>query len=304
MLKKIEFDELVCRIENLPSNQMLYLHTTEDITDGPTYGLMVTEAFETRMYLLCSLGSSHCKAISCNDSMRGEAERNAIKSMLQSCRDEAGLSCYFLDEGAESSKGDIVPVLTTLVRIREEGRHREVFTDTYVVAVPKDMEPYQHHRYVEKQLRTAAQALLAGEKGDECIRQSCRDFNWGDFAMWFEGNPELGVYLPEEFPFRLHGAETLDLSVNQDEFLLEDELDATLYIDQHNGAEPVARHVLASTRDGAVEFDELGSVKDIMESDTLWLDFGNGVRHPVAYDQPEMEEDEEHFAYYVYREDL
>jgi hypothetical protein len=304
MLKKIEIDELVHRIENLPANQTLYLYGTQDITEGEVYGVMVTEAFETRMYLMCFLGYNHCKAISCNDSMRGQAERNAIKEMLQSCWHEAGLSSYFLKDEEEAATDDVIPVLTTLVRIREEGRHREVFTDIFVVTVPKSMGHYQYDEYIKKQLRAAAQALLTGESGDEAIKQSCRDFNWGDFSMWFEGNEALGIYLPGAVSYWMNKAESLDISVNQDEVLLEDDVDATLHIDRHDGNEPVSLPVLVCMRNGLVDWAEPNDRTDIAASDTLWLDFGNGVHHPVAHDQLEMEKDEERFTYFMYREDL
>ena len=68
-LSKIGIMDLAERVSHLSVNRMVYIYGGEDVGAGETYGLMVTDAFETRMYLLCYLGHTHCKAVSCDDGM-------------------------------------------------------------------------------------------------------------------------------------------------------------------------------------------------------------------------------------------
>lgn len=97
-LSKIGIIDLAERASHLPVNRMVYIYGREDISAGETYGLMVTDTFETRMYLLCYLGYTHCKAVSCDSGMEHTDEVSAIRGILESAWMEAGLTDFYVDE--------------------------------------------------------------------------------------------------------------------------------------------------------------------------------------------------------------
>lgn len=111
-LSKIGIIDLAERASHLPVNRMVYIYGREDISAGETYGLMVTDAFETRMYLLCYLGHTHCKAVSCDSGMEHTEEISAIRDILESAWMEAELTDFYVDERQWSEKpADITPWL-------------------------------------------------------------------------------------------------------------------------------------------------------------------------------------------------
>lgn len=103
-IAKIDLDRLAERTSQLPVNRMVYIYGKENISEGETYGLMVTDAFETRMYLLCYLGYTHCKSVSCDGGMEHTEEVSAIKGILSSAWEDAGLIDYYIDESQWTEK--------------------------------------------------------------------------------------------------------------------------------------------------------------------------------------------------------
>ena len=116
-LSKIGIMDLAERVSHLSVNRMVYIYGGEDVGAGETYGLMVTDAFETRMYLLCYLGHTHCKAVSCDDGMEHMEEVSAIRDILENAWMEAGLTDFYVNEAQWAEKAaDITPVLATFIR--------------------------------------------------------------------------------------------------------------------------------------------------------------------------------------------
>lgn len=94
--------------------------------------------------------------------------------------------------------------------IRERCCENEVWVDTFV-AEDWVAEP-------ENELREAVKEFLQTKEGLKSIKDTCGDYNWGDFMM----------DLPEEI-LKKHGLcmqyselETTDIKVNQDEILCHD----------------------------------------------------------------------------------
>lgn len=301
MLQKINIDELAGKIAALPSKKSVYIHGTEDGRNP--YGLVTTEAFDALVYLLCNPGKNHCRAASCSDSMRGTQELSAIKELLKSFWFDVGLTEFFIDPEEFGQQTDTVPVLATLVRIRESGLKAEVCTDTYVVEVPRSIEEHKLQEYVEARLRAAARNVLIGEHGDAAIKASCRDFNWGDWVLEFNGDRALGIHPLGNEPMSLRNAIAVDIGVNQDEVLLDEEADATLYIQRDNHDTSNGGAVVANMRMGFVYKQAMDTLPPIAPNDKLWLDFGNGVWHPVAHSEEARDGCEEQYHYFIYRED-
>lgn len=302
MLQKINIDELAGKIAALPSNKSVYIHGTEDGRNP--YGLVTTEAFDALVYLLCNPGKNHCRAASCSDSMRGPQELSAIKELLKSFWFDVGLTEFFIDPEEFGQQTDTVPVLATLVRIRESGLKAEVCTDTYVVEVPRSIEEHKLQEYVAVRLRAAARNVLIGEHGDAAIKASCRDFNWGDWVMEFNGDRALGIHPLGNEPMSLRNAIAVDIGVNQDEVLLDEEADATLYIQRDNHHDTSnGGAVVANMRMGFVYTQAMDTLPPIAPNDKLWLDFGNGVWHPVAHSEEARDGCEEQYLYFIYRKD-
>ena len=103
-LKKINPDYCVDILSNLPPNMVLHLYGDKDINAGETYGVMVTEAFDTRMYLICYIGGSHCSCYTAGQSDKHD-EHAGILSMLTDVWNSAGLTGFYIRESQwESAK--------------------------------------------------------------------------------------------------------------------------------------------------------------------------------------------------------
>lgn len=187
-LSKIGIIDLAERASHLPVNRMVCIYGREDISAGETYGLMVTDTFETRMYLLCYLGYTHCKAVSCDSGMEHTDEVSAIRGILESAWMEAGLTDFYVDETQWAEKAaDITPVLATFIRTHRDGFNVSNFTDTFVVEVPTSVIDGDNGRldatkeFIMQQMRKFAWNILIGCDGDDAIIQSCSDYCWDDF---------------------------------------------------------------------------------------------------------------------------
>ena len=253
---------------------------------------MVTDTFETRMYLLCYLGYTHCKAVSCDSGMEHTDEVSAIRGILESAWMEAGLTDFYVDERQWSEKpADITPVLATFIRTHRDGFNVSNFTDTFVVEVPTSVIDGANGRldatkeFIMQQMRKFAWNILIGCDGDDAIIQSCSDYCWDDFFSGCGGKDDsLGIYWPQICPYPIQNTPSVDIDIdNPDECLLEDEVPATMTVYWDDG----------TTREFHVEVDmSSGAVySDMLEKFGIWphhkrlLDFGNGIKHPVAFDE-------------------
>ena len=134
-------------------------------------------------------------------------------------------------------------------------------------------------------MRKFAWNILIGCDGDDSIIQSCSDYCWDDFFSGCGGKDDsLGIYWPQTCPYPIQNTPAVDIDIdNPDECLLEDEVPATMTVYWDDG----------TTREFQVEVDmSSGAVySDVLEKFEIWphhkrlLDFGNGVKHPVAFDE-------------------
>lgn len=291
-LSKIGIMDLAERVSHLSVNRMVYIYGGEDVGAGETYGLMVTDAFETRMYLLCYLGHTHCKAVSCDDGMEHMEEVSAIRDILENAWMEAGLTDFYVNEAQWAEKTtDITPVLATFIRTHRDGFDVSNYTDTFVVEVPTSVIDGDNGRldatkeFIVQQMRKFAWNILIGCDGDDTIIQSCSDYCWDDFFSGCGGKDDsLGIYWPQTCPYPIQNTPAVDIDIdNPDECLLKDEVPATMTVYWDDG----------TTREFQVEVDmSSGAVySDVLEKFEIWphhkrlLDFGNGVKHPVAFDE-------------------
>lgn len=295
-ITEIDLNSLAENISHLPVNRMVYIYGSENIGDGETYGLMVTDAFETRMYLLCYLGYTHCKAVSCDASMEHTEEVSAIKGILGSAWEEAWLTEYYIDESQWIEKAaDITPVLATFIRTRRDGFEVSHYTDTFVVEVPSSVINDDNGRldatkeFIMQQMRKFAWNILIGCDGDDAIIQSCSDYCWDDFFSGCGGKDEsLGIYWPQICPYPIQSTPAVDIDIeNPDECLLKDEVPAAMTVLWDDGTTKDFQ-VEVDMATGAVHSDMLKAF-DIWPHHTRLLDFGNGVKHPVAFDEEDQD---------------
>lgn len=295
-ITEIDLNSLAEHISHLPVNRVVYIYGSENIGDGETYGLMVTDAFETRMYLLCYLGYTHCKAVSCDGGMEHTEEVSAIKGILSSAWEDAGLIDYYIDESQWTEKAaDITPVLATFIRTRRDGFEVSHYTDTFVVEVPSSVINDDNGRldatkeFIMQQMRKFAWNILIGCDGDDAIIQSCSDYCWDDFFSGCGGKDEsLGIYWPQICPYPIQSTPAVDIDIeNPDECLLKDEVPAAMTVLWDDGTTKDFQ-VEVDMATGAVHSDMLKAF-DIWPHHTRLLDFGNGVKHPVAFDEEDQD---------------
>lgn len=98
MLTQITCENLASRLFELPKDAIINIYAAAAPDLGENYGVMVTYAFDTRLYVLCSIRDTHCKAISCDDGMHALLEKGLIQQMLQEAWAEAGLSDFYINE--------------------------------------------------------------------------------------------------------------------------------------------------------------------------------------------------------------
>lgn len=291
-IKKIDLQSLAERASHLPANRVVYIYGNKDIQAGETYGLMVTDAFETRMYLLCYMGYSHCKATSCDDGMEQAEEVLAIERILGSAWEEAGLTDYYIDESQwTETAADITPVLATFIRTHRDGFEVSHYTDTFVVEVPSSVINGDNGQldatkeFIMQRMREFAWNILIGYDGDDAIIQSCSDYCWDDFFSGCDGRDDgLGIYWPQICPYPIQSAPAVDIDIeNPDERLLQDGIPATMTVQWDDGTTKEFQ-VEVDMSNGAVHSNMLKAF-DIWPHHKCLLDFGNGVKHPVAFDE-------------------
>lgn len=275
-LKKLNMAELADRILEVPTGQVIRIYTNAQ--KSSYFECMTTDAFNTKICVLCSQDTTCCRACHANP-------KNLCFALEEITTNMRMLPEYYIEEAAEP---DTYPCLVTLVRYREEGFTRETYTDTFLVNVPVAVEYHQLGNYAEKQLRAAAHNILIGKGGDMALRMSSGDFNWGDFAMCFEEDEELGVSSKISVKQTANNIPNITVTVEQDEHLFDESTDAVLIVRKPDGS-------IGSTL--AVADMAYGNVTPATEDfnrsdgDTYAIDFGNAVQHPVAVNQSGQDKD-------------
>lgn len=116
--------------------------------------------------------------------------------------------------------------VVTLRRTRAESLcKQETFEDDYLMRIPDSVAPKDAEKYAETVFRDMAHELLTSEKGVYCIRQSCENFNWGDYVSELT-DAIMEKHHCREFSWKNCGKEIqmancrISVDVNQDEVLL------------------------------------------------------------------------------------
>lgn len=295
-IKKIDLCSLAERISCLPMERMVYIYGEENVSKGATYGLLVIDTPAPRTYMLFDQGYIFCHGASCDVSMEHMEEISAIKRILSKTWEEAGYTDYYIDESKWTEKGPYTtPVLATFVRTHRDGFEVSHHTDTFVVEVPSSVIKDDNGRldatkeFIMQQMRKFAWNILIGCDGDDAIIQSCSDYCWDDFFAGCGGKEDsLGIYWPQTCPYPIQRAPAIDIDIeNPDECLLKDEVPAVMTVLWDD----------KTTRDFQVEVDmSSGAVySDMLKAFDIWphhtrlLDFGNGVKHPVAFDEEDQD---------------
>ena len=77
----------------------------------------------------------------------------------------------------------MVSYIATLRRTRVESFLRpEIYEDDFLIVMPESES--NPTKYAEDTFRAMARDLLTGKDSPSFIRQSCEDFNWGDFITF------------------------------------------------------------------------------------------------------------------------
>lgn len=144
---------------------------------------------------------------------------------------------------------------------------------------------------LEEEVREIAQEFLKGSRGDNAITQSCHNFNWGDFftSLIDEDMERHGFYeilhehfIKEPTPVLLSGF--AEISFEHDETILQSDVFATLHIVNGDGTESICS-VDVDMYSGCVEAEDLEMFDDIPDGREVYIDFGNGVKHPVSMEE-------------------
>lgn len=288
ILTRVALPELSRRIMALPFDRVVYIYGDKDISAGETYAITLTDTFETRMYLLCYLGGEHCKSVSCAPGADAVSEQDAIAGMLKEAWSEAGLTEYFVDEAQwdRAIADNIAPVSVSLIRMRRDGLDMDVFENSFIVEVPTATIEAGHNELktsIHGKLRKAAELLLIGQDGDDIIRQSCSDYNWGDYSLAAGNNDgaAVGVYPAYAYPHPVKKPVCLAILVDQDECLLPCSVDGTFRVTKPDGSIRCELPAKAAMTYGGVLLNTEHRVP-VGEKDICTIDFGNGVCHAVA----------------------
>lgn len=278
LLKKLNMAELTNHILEVPTGQVIRAYT--DTQKSSYFECMTIDAFNAKICVLCSQDTTCCRACHANP-------KNLHFALGEITSDIRALPEYYVEEAA---RPDTYPCLVTLVRYREEGFNRETYVDTFLVNVPISVERHQLEGYAEQQLRAAAHNLLVGETGDEAMRMSCGDFNWGDFVASFEEDKELGVSSKLSIRESANSVQNVTVTVNQDEQLFDESIDAVLIIRKPDGS---IESTLATVNMAYGNVTPAAENFSCAEGDTFAIDFGNAVLHSVAASQ--SGQDESHY---------
>lgn len=200
--------------------------------------------------------------------------------------------------------------LITLLRLRQEGFRTESYDDDFIIDIPENLVNKTTLctddilKYCEKQLRKAARATIIGPDCEKIITETCDDYNWGDFILHAtkEILATVGILCVNDYDGPIDKSTIyprFTVEVNQDEVLLPDCVEGALIIrDSEEG--DIRIDVDANLSTGAItvtEQDEDSIAKKMKDDREMFIDFGNGVEHPVAINEEQQEEADDTFFY-------
>lgn len=200
--------------------------------------------------------------------------------------------------------------LITLLRLRQEGFRTESYDDDFIIDIPENLVNKTTLctddilKYCEKQLREAARATIIGPDCEKIIGDTCNDYNWGDFILYAtkEILETVGISCVNDYDGPIDKSTIyprFTVEVNQDEVLLPDYVEGVLIVrDSEEGNIRIDADANLST--GAItvaEQDEDSIVGKMEDGGEMFIDFGNGVEHPVAINEEQQEETDDTFFY-------
>lgn len=200
--------------------------------------------------------------------------------------------------------------LITLLRLRQEGFRTESYDDDFIIDIPENLVNKTTLctddilKYCEKQLRKAARATIIGPDCEKIITETCDDYNWGDFILHAtkEILATVGILCVNDYDGPIDKSTIyprFTVEVNQDEVLLPDCVEGALIIrDSEEG--DIRIDVDANLSTGAItvtEQDEDSIAKKMKDDREMFIDFGNGIEHPVAINEEQQEEADDTFFY-------
>lgn len=198
--------------------------------------------------------------------------------------------------------------LITLLRLRQEGFQTEAFEDDFIIDIPEELIDDKYFNdnkvleYCEKKFREAAQATIVGPNCEKIIADTSNDYNWGDFTLYTskEVLQAVGISRIEDYD----GPVSKDIvypryivEVNQDEVLLPDCVGCTLIIREF-GKQEIRIEATTDLYTGAIivdATDEDIAAERIDYGNDVFVDFGNGIEHPVAINEVQRDETENIF---------
>ncbi|WP_270232636.1 hypothetical protein [Clostridium fessum] len=200
--------------------------------------------------------------------------------------------------------------LITLLRLRQEGFQTESYDNDFIIDIPENLVDgttlctNDILKYCEKQLRKAARATIIGPDCEKIITETCDDYNWGDFILHAtkEILATVGILCVNDYDGLIDKSTIsprFTVEVNQDEVLLPDYVEGVLIVrDPEEGDIRIDADANLSTGVVTIEKQDEDSIAEKMKDGReMFIDFGNGVEHPVAISEEQQEEADDTFFY-------
>lgn len=200
--------------------------------------------------------------------------------------------------------------LITLLRLHQEGFQTESYDNDFIIDIPENLVDgttlctNDILKYCEKQLRKAARATIIGPDCEKIITETCDDYNWGDFILHAtkEILATVGILCVNDYDGLIDKSTIsprFTVEVNQDEVLLPDYVEGVLIVrDPEEGDIRIDADANLSTGVVTIEKQDEDSIAEKMKDGReMFIDFGNGVEHPVAISEEQKEEADDTFFY-------
>ena len=200
--------------------------------------------------------------------------------------------------------------LITLLCLRQEGFQTEIYDDDFIINIPENLVDgttlctNDILKYCEKQLQAAARATIIGPDCEKIIADTCNDYNWGDFILHAtkEILATVGILCVNDYDGLIDKSTIsprFTVEVNQDEVLLPDYVEGVLIVrDPEEGDIRIDADANLSTGVVTIEKQDEDSIAEKMKDGReMFIDFGNGVEHPVAISEEQQEEADDTFFY-------
>lgn len=200
--------------------------------------------------------------------------------------------------------------LITLLRLHQEGFQTESYDNDFIIDIPENLVDgttlctNDILKYCEKQLRKAARATIIGPDCEKIITETCDDYNWGDFILHAtkEILATVGILCVNDYDGLIDKSTIsprFTVEVNQDEVLLPDYVEGVLIVrDPEEGDIRIDADANLSTGVVTIEKQDEDSIAEKMKDGReMFIDFGNGVEHPVAISEEQQEEADDTFFY-------